>query len=103
GLCALSYETRWSSSAAFDHVQVASSGGPPPPGCPAAWTCADIGSPSRPGGASMSGGTWTIQGAGSDIHGTADQLQFDERTLAADGGISAQVTSQTDTSPWAKA
>jgi glucose/arabinose dehydrogenase len=103
GLFALSYEARWSSSAAFDHVHVATSGGPPPPGCPAAWTCADVGSPSRPGGASVSGGTWTINGAGTDIHGTADQLQFDQRTLVADGGVSARVTAQTDTSPWAKA
>jgi glucose/arabinose dehydrogenase len=103
GLFSLSHETHWFSSAAFDHVQVASSGGPPPPSCPTAWTCADIGGPSQTGGASITGGTWTIQGGGSDIHGTADQLQFDYQTLAADGGISAHVTSQTNTNPWAKA
>jgi hypothetical protein len=104
GLFSLSHATHWSSSAAFDHVQVVPSGGPPPPDCPTAWTCEDIGGPSQTGSASMTGGgTWTIQGGGSDIHGTADQLQFDRRTLAADGSISAHVTSQSNTNPWAKA
>jgi hypothetical protein len=103
GLFSLSHETHWFSSAAFDNVQVASSGGPPPPSCPTSWTCADIGAPSQTGGAAMTGGTWTIQGGGSDIHGASDQFQFDYQTLAAGGSISARVTSQTNTNAWAKA
>jgi hypothetical protein len=104
GLFSLSHATHWFSSAAFDNVQVGPSGGPPPPSCPATWTCADIGSPSQTGSASTTtGGTWTIQGGGNDIQGAADQLQYDYQTLAADGSISAHVTSQTTTSPWAKA
>jgi glucose/arabinose dehydrogenase len=102
GLFSLSHETRWSSSAAFDNVHVVPAG-TPLPGCPAAWTCGDIGSPAEIGSASMSGGTWTIQGAGTDIYGSADQFQFAYQTLAADGGIGAHVTSQTNTSLWAKA
>lgn len=103
GLFSLSHAVHWFSSAAIDHVQVTSSGGPPPPGCPASWTCGDIGSPAQTGSASRNGATWTIQGAGGDIQGTADQFQFDYQTLAADGGISAHVTSQTNTNAWAKA
>jgi hypothetical protein len=71
-------------------------------GCLSPWTCADIGSPALPGGASLSSGTWTIKGAGNDIHGSADQFQFVSQPLAGDGSISAHVTSQTNTSPWAK-
>ena len=73
------------------------------PGCSAPWSCADIGSPRTAGNASVSGTTWTINGAGSDIHGSSDQFQFVSKPLAGDGSVSAQVISQTNTSPWAKA
>jgi hypothetical protein len=73
-------------------------------GCSSPWNCADIGGPALGGSASLSSGTWTIQGAGNDIHSSADQFQFVSRPLAGDGGISAHVTSQTNTtSAWAKA
>jgi hypothetical protein len=72
-------------------------------GCPPAWRCADVGMPALAGSTSWRGGTWTVQGAGSDIHGSADQFQLVSRPLAGDGGISAHLTSQTNTSPWAKA
>ncbi|HEX8032216.1 MAG TPA: hypothetical protein VF510_00130, partial [Ktedonobacterales bacterium] len=46
---------------------------------------------------------WTVQGAGSDIWGTSDQFHYVWQSLAANGTVSAHVTSQTNTSGWAKA
>lgn len=71
--------------------------------CPSPWTCADVGSPALAGSATLSGGKWTLKGAGGDIHGSADQFQFVSRPLAGDGSIGARVVSQSNTSPWAKA
>jgi glucose/arabinose dehydrogenase len=90
-------------TAVFDNVRVIPSNGPPPPVCPSGWTCQDIGTPVLAGNASVSGGIWTIQGAGDDIHGTADQFQFDDEALAGNGTISAEVETQGDTNAWAKA
>src|ERR1700730_1267211 len=90
--------------APLDGAAVAA-GEPVPPGvCPSAWSCADIGTvaPSA-GGQTLSGGTWTIQGGGSDIWGAADNFHYTWQPLAADGSISAQVVSQTASSAWAKA
>jgi hypothetical protein len=72
-------------------------------GCSSPWTCGNVGSPALAGSASLSSGTWTIQGAGNDIHSSADQFQFVSQPLAGDGSISARVTSQTNTSAWARA
>jgi hypothetical protein len=55
------------------------------------------------GGQSESGGTWTVTGGGTDIYGTADQFHFISQPLAADGKMSAQVVTQSNTSVWAKA
>ncbi|HEX8994998.1 MAG TPA: PQQ-binding-like beta-propeller repeat protein [Ktedonobacterales bacterium] len=70
--------------------------------CVVGWQCADIGAPALAGGQSSSNGTWTIQGAGADIWGTADQFHYVWKSLPADGAITAHVASQTNTSPWAK-
>ncbi len=75
----------------------------PPPGCPSNWSCADIGYPALAGSQSLNGGTWTVQGAGGDIWGAADQFHFVSQSLAADGSASAHVLSQTNTDGWAKA
>jgi hypothetical protein len=55
------------------------------------------------GSQSLAGGSWTIQGGGTDIWSTSDQFHFVWQSLAADGGVSARVVSQSNTSPWAKA
>jgi hypothetical protein len=73
------------------------------PSCPSGWSCADIGAPLKAGGESVSGGTWTITGAGADIFGAADQFHFDRQSLTGDGSIAAHIVSQTNTSNWAKA
>jgi outer membrane protein assembly factor BamB len=77
----------------------------PPPGlaCPTGWSCADVGAASPTGSQTLSGGTWTIGGGGSDIFGTADAFHYVWQALAADGSITARVASQTASDPWAKA
>src|SRR6266566_1605692 len=40
------------------------------------WSGADIGNPALAGSDSLSNGTWTISGSGTDIGGTADQFHF---------------------------
>ncbi|MBV8445529.1 MAG: hypothetical protein JOZ92_06400 [Candidatus Dormibacteraeota bacterium] len=71
--------------------------------CAAGWTCGDIGSPTPAGSSSLNGSTWTVQGGGSDIQGTADHFQFASQALSGDGSVSAHVTAQSNTSSWAKA
>jgi hypothetical protein len=95
GMAVTSHNANVLSTASFDSVTFST--------CPAGWSCADIGNPALAGGQSVSNGVWTVQGAGSDIWGTSDQFHYDWQTVTADGAISAHVTSQTNTSSWAKA
>lgn len=67
------------------------------------WNGQDIGNPPLAGSDSQSNGIWTIAGSGADIGGTADQFHFVSQPLVADGGIRAQVLSQTNTNSAAKA
>ena len=61
------------------------------------------GSPLPLGQQTLTGSTWSVSGGGGDIWGTSDSFHLVNQTLAADGTVSAQVTSQTATDPWAKA
>ena len=85
----------------FDNVTVTPLGGGP---LPAPWTNGDVGGPAIPGSASYSpaGGVFTVSGSGSDIWGSADQMQYVNQSLNGDGTITARVTSQDITDPWAK-
>jgi len=67
------------------------------------WSGADIGSPALAGSDSLSNGIWTVSGSGRDIGGTADQFHFVCQPLVSDGGISAQVLTQTNTNSRARA
>ena len=73
-------------------------------GTSAGWSSADIGSPTPAGGQSFDPGTdtWTVKGGGTDINGAGDQFHFLWQTLPGEGGVAADVTSQTDTNPDAK-
>ncbi len=62
-----------------------------------------IGSVGQTGSASQSSGTYTVQGSGADIFGTADACEYDCQTLTGDGTIIARVASVSDTNAWAKA
>jgi outer membrane protein assembly factor BamB len=75
----------------------------PPSLCPAAWTCTDIGGALPPGTDSLSAGTWQVTGGGGDIWNPADAFHFDYQALRADGTVTAHVTAEQNTSPWAKA
>ena len=74
-----------------------------PGGCPAGWSCTDIGNPTVEGSEVVANGTWTVTGGGGDIWGTGDQQRFDYQSLGGDGSVTAQVLSQTVSDPWAKA
>ncbi len=90
------------STAAFDNVEVDNSTTIPTP-LPSHWASTDVGTPRLAGSASYSSGTYTLNGAGDDIWGEADQFHFVHQGLAGDGEIIARVTAQEDTDGWAKA
>ncbi|HET8907219.1 MAG TPA: PQQ-binding-like beta-propeller repeat protein, partial [Ktedonobacterales bacterium] len=95
GMAVTSHNANALSTASFDSVTFS--------GCPAGWTCGDIGSPALAGSQSSSNGVWTVQGGGSDIWNASDQFHYIWQTASADGAISAHITGQTNTSTWAKA
>jgi Bacterial Ig-like domain (group 1) len=66
------------------------------------WSGADIGNPPLVGSDSLSNGIWTVAGSGTDIGGTADQFHFVWQPLTSDGGIRAQVLTQTNTNSLAR-
>jgi regulation of enolase protein 1 (concanavalin A-like superfamily) len=71
---------------------------------PSPWTGADVGAPRLAGSASYAGNAFTINGAGDDIWGEADQSHFVHQTLSGDGEIVVRVTDQeSGTDGWAKA
>jgi regulation of enolase protein 1 (concanavalin A-like superfamily) len=70
---------------------------------PSPWANGDVGSVGRAGSASYADGTFTVQGAGADIWGTADSFNYTYRPLNGDGQIVARVVSLTNTSTYAKA
>lgn len=72
-------------------------------GLPSPWQGADVGAVQKPGSASWSSGTFTVNAAGSDIGGNADQFTFVYQTLDGDGEIVARAASLDRTHPWAKA
>jgi len=70
---------------------------------PSGWTSVDIGSVGVPGSSSYNGSVYAVNGSGAGIGGAADAFQLTSETLAGDGEIRAQVTSQTNTNASAKA
>ncbi len=67
------------------------------------WSGADIGNPALAGSDALSNGIWTVSGSGTDIGGTVDQFHFVWQPLTADGGISVNVLTQTNTNSRARA
>lgn len=63
----------------------------------------EIGDASPVGGASYSGGTWTVQGGGSDMWNTADNCHFAYQALTGDCAIVAKVQTIGNTGAAAKA
>ena len=72
-------------------------------GLPSPWLATDIGSPAVGGSTTYASGTFTINGAGADIWGTADQFHFAYQPVNGDGEIVTRVASLQNTHTWAKA
>ena len=102
GLAGDSHTQGTASTITFDNV-VLGAATAPPGACPALYTCTDIGGPTPAGTQNLSSGTWTVGGGGGDISGIADQFHLVSQTRATDGSVTVQLTSQTNTNPWAKA
>jgi outer membrane protein assembly factor BamB len=100
GIAVTSHNTTTLSTVVFDSVNVS---GASASVCPTNWNCADIGATGLTGSQTVNGNTWTMQAGGGDIWGTSDEFHYIWQSLATDGSISAHVTSQTNTDPWAKA
>lgn len=60
---------------------------------PVGWASGDIGTVSGTGAAGVSGGSWTLLGAGSGIGSSQDNFRYAYRTLSGDGEIIARVAS----------
>src|ERR1043166_5514608 len=77
----------------------------PPSKVPAGWTAVDIGYDDPPGSTTVDEikNLWTIQGAGGDIEGTADQFPFASQTVTGDATITARFVSMVEGDyPWTK-
>src|SRR5438046_1091132 len=72
-------------------------------GLPLPWKWTDIGDVGTPGNVTADGfSNWHVSGAGSNIWGTADSFVYVYQPIR-DGAIFANVDSETNTSPFAKA
>lgn len=100
GMFVSSHNGSQASTATFDSVSISRVA--PSTALPAPWTNTDVGAPKLAGSASHADGIFTVNGAGDDIWGDADQFHFVHQTLSGDGEIIARVTSQARTDNWAK-
>ena len=70
---------------------------------PSGWSNADIGSVAAAGTSKYSNLTFTIDGSGADIWGSADEFHFAYRPWTGDGTIVARVATLENVSQWTKA
>ena len=70
---------------------------------PPGWQTMDVGSVGIPGSATATNGTFTVQGAGADIWGSADAFRFAYYQLPGDGSIVARVATVQNVNVWTKA
>ena len=115
GLAATSHSTMATATAQFDYVNGTGFAGaappppppppPPPTPLPTGWSHQDIGAVGASGAAGYDDATATfsVNGAGADVWGTADALHYAYTTLDGNGTIVARVTSVQNTNAWTKA
>jgi alpha-L-fucosidase len=73
-------------------------------GAPSAnWLTEDVGAVGATGTFNFGGGTFTLQGSGSDIWNSADEFRYVFQTLTGDCSITARVLNMQNTAGWAKA
>src|SRR3989475_548621 len=65
---------------------------------PLSWSDGDVGTVGLVGSAAFTNGTFTVNGAGSQVWGTADSFHFAYQVLSGDGSIVARVVSISPTS-----
>ena len=70
---------------------------------PPGWQTTDVGSVGIAGNATTTNGTFTVQGAGADIWGSADAFRFAYYQLPGDGSIVARVATVQNVNVWTKA
>ncbi len=95
---AIAIESGYVNSAVVNASFIDSVSLPPPP-----WETSDIGSVGLAGSAAFSNGVFVVSGSGADIWNTADAFRYVYQPLTNGSDISARVTSQSNTDPWAKA
>jgi regulation of enolase protein 1 (concanavalin A-like superfamily) len=78
---------------------------PPANACPSGWNCGDVSYPLVVGNQSLSGTTWTINGAGNGIGqaGTTDQFHYVWTSTTGDTTVSTHITAFDATNAGAKA
>jgi regulation of enolase protein 1 (concanavalin A-like superfamily) len=84
-------------------VTVSAQPPPPPPALPDAWKAQDVGAVGPAGSASAANGTFTVQGAGADVWGTADAFHYVWQPISGDVDIVARVASVEYVHAWTKA
>lgn len=75
---------------------------PPDPTLPAPWQAQDIGAVGAAGSARVGGGTFTVEGEGADIWGTADAFRYVYQPITDDVDVIARVTSMEYVHAWVK-
>jgi glucose/arabinose dehydrogenase/regulation of enolase protein 1 (concanavalin A-like superfamily) len=69
---------------------------------PEPWVSKDIGSRGAAGYASYDNNIFTVHGGGNDIWGETDEFHYLHQSFSGDGEIVTRMSSQTNTSDWAK-
>ncbi|MGE5357876.1 MAG: Ig-like domain-containing protein [Bacteroidales bacterium] len=101
GLVVCSHNVTALNSSTFDSVSVAQSVASP--GLPPPYQSQDIGTVGVNGSTVYSNGVFTVKGAGADIWGSADALQYAYKPLSGDGQLIVRVASEQNTDAYAKA
>lgn len=94
GLAVTSHNNTALATATFDNLSIAT--------LPSPWVIADIGAVAAAGSTSYSAGTFTIDGSGADIWGSADEFHYVYQTATGDCDITARVTAMDNTNSQAK-
>ena len=93
GLAVTSHSAGELCTATFEDVSVSES----------LWDDRDIGAVDASGGFSISNGTYTVDGGGKDIWGTADEFHYAYRPMDGSGTMDAEVTWFNHAEEWSKA
>jgi regulation of enolase protein 1 (concanavalin A-like superfamily) len=70
---------------------------------PTGWSTSDVGSTGVVGGASVTSGTWTLDGSGVDVYGTVDEFRYAYQQLTGDVDIRVRVATLENVHAWSKA